>query len=252
MLLRRVIEHVKAQNWTAVALDFVIVVVGILIAFQITEWSSQRGDRLRERQIVADMLADLEIDRAQYATAMTVAVRRVAAANASLKGAGLAPLEFDYVVPNAYDSELVIAARDFPSTPERLWTDVVIGYFPTPSTATYDALVGAGDTRIIRDRALVRAIQTYRNWIDSVIRQNDKLTAIRQETLNAGAAYGLAPYVRLTPSDYFQLIESHSDLAAAIRISATFTIFHHGDVRSADEQAAELQARLSDYLGSAK
>ena len=29
MLLRRVIEHVKAQNWTAVALDFVIVVVGV-------------------------------------------------------------------------------------------------------------------------------------------------------------------------------------------------------------------------------
>ncbi|HUH00041.1 MAG TPA: hypothetical protein VMQ83_12835 [Gammaproteobacteria bacterium] len=29
MLLRRVIEHVKTQNWTAVALDFFIVVVGI-------------------------------------------------------------------------------------------------------------------------------------------------------------------------------------------------------------------------------
>jgi len=28
MILRRVIEHVKAQNWFAVALDFVIVVVG--------------------------------------------------------------------------------------------------------------------------------------------------------------------------------------------------------------------------------
>ena len=44
MLLRRVIEHVKTQNWTAVALDFLIVVVGILIAFQITEWSEARND----------------------------------------------------------------------------------------------------------------------------------------------------------------------------------------------------------------
>ena len=42
MILRRVIEHVKAQNWTAVALDFVIVVVGILIAFQITNWNEAR------------------------------------------------------------------------------------------------------------------------------------------------------------------------------------------------------------------
>jgi hypothetical protein len=42
MLLRRVIEHVKTQNWTAVALDFVIVVAGILIAFQITNWNEAR------------------------------------------------------------------------------------------------------------------------------------------------------------------------------------------------------------------
>ena len=29
MLLRRITEHVKTQNWTAVAIDFVIVVVGV-------------------------------------------------------------------------------------------------------------------------------------------------------------------------------------------------------------------------------
>jgi hypothetical protein len=29
MILSRVIEHVKAQHWTAVALDFVIVVFGV-------------------------------------------------------------------------------------------------------------------------------------------------------------------------------------------------------------------------------
>lgn len=37
MLLRRITEHVKNQNWFAVALDFLIVVVGLLIVFQISE-----------------------------------------------------------------------------------------------------------------------------------------------------------------------------------------------------------------------
>ena len=32
MILRRVTEHVKAQNWSAVALDFFIVVVGVGVA----------------------------------------------------------------------------------------------------------------------------------------------------------------------------------------------------------------------------
>ena len=43
MLLRRVIEHVRAQNWTAVALDLVIVVVGVFIGLQVQEWNNARG-----------------------------------------------------------------------------------------------------------------------------------------------------------------------------------------------------------------
>jgi hypothetical protein len=34
MLLRRMIEHVKAQNWFAVGLDFFIVVTGVFIGLQ--------------------------------------------------------------------------------------------------------------------------------------------------------------------------------------------------------------------------
>lgn len=42
MILRRITKHVKDQNWFAVGIDFVIVVAGILIAFQITNWSEER------------------------------------------------------------------------------------------------------------------------------------------------------------------------------------------------------------------
>lgn len=34
MLLRRVMEHVRAQNWFAIAIDFVIVVVGVFVGLQ--------------------------------------------------------------------------------------------------------------------------------------------------------------------------------------------------------------------------
>tara|TARA_R110000868_G_scaffold100893_17_gene277698 strand:+ start:147 stop:536 length:390 start_codon:yes stop_codon:yes gene_type:complete len=45
MLLRSITKHVKEQNWFAVFVDFLIVVVGILIAFQITNWSEQKSAR---------------------------------------------------------------------------------------------------------------------------------------------------------------------------------------------------------------
>ena len=42
MLFRRIKAHIEKENWFAVFIDFLIVVVGILIAFQITNWSEQR------------------------------------------------------------------------------------------------------------------------------------------------------------------------------------------------------------------
>ncbi|MEO1135094.1 MAG: hypothetical protein AAFW68_00610 [Pseudomonadota bacterium] len=42
MHLRRVIERVKAQNWTAVALDFVIAVAGVFIGTRVSNWNSAR------------------------------------------------------------------------------------------------------------------------------------------------------------------------------------------------------------------
>ena len=44
MLLRSLTKHVREQNWFAVALDFLIVVAGILIAFQITNWSEEQSE----------------------------------------------------------------------------------------------------------------------------------------------------------------------------------------------------------------
>ncbi len=49
MLLRRIIEHVKTQNWTAVGLDFIIVVVGVFIGIQVSNWNAARGERALER-----------------------------------------------------------------------------------------------------------------------------------------------------------------------------------------------------------
>lgn len=52
MLLRRVIEHVRVQNWTAVVLDFVIVVVGVVIGIQVANWNQAR---VEQRELAASL-----------------------------------------------------------------------------------------------------------------------------------------------------------------------------------------------------
>jgi hypothetical protein len=59
MLLRRITEHVKAQNWTAVALDFVIVVTGVFIGIQVANWNDGRQDRETETQYLARLAQEL-------------------------------------------------------------------------------------------------------------------------------------------------------------------------------------------------
>lgn len=60
MLLRRVIDHVKAQNWVAVAIDFVIVVVGVFIGIQVANWNEARIDRAQEREFLVRLHEDFE------------------------------------------------------------------------------------------------------------------------------------------------------------------------------------------------
>lgn len=48
MLLRRVVAHLRAQEWTAIAIDFVIVVVGVFIGLQVNNWNEARVERAKE------------------------------------------------------------------------------------------------------------------------------------------------------------------------------------------------------------
>ena len=60
MLLRRVIQHVKHQDWFAVALDFVIVVVGVFIGIEVANWNSERAGYQRETEALVELRNELE------------------------------------------------------------------------------------------------------------------------------------------------------------------------------------------------
>ncbi|HRX38735.1 MAG TPA: hypothetical protein P5072_04805, partial [Parvularculaceae bacterium] len=60
MILRRVIDHVKKQQWTAVFLDFIIVVVGVFIGIQVSNWNAARADRAQLDQQLTSLRIELE------------------------------------------------------------------------------------------------------------------------------------------------------------------------------------------------
>lgn len=59
MILRRVIAHFRRQEWTAIAIDFVIVVLGVFVANQVTVLNQQRLERRAEAEAIVQLRADV-------------------------------------------------------------------------------------------------------------------------------------------------------------------------------------------------
>ncbi len=137
MLLRRIIEHVRAQNWTAVALEFIIVVVGVLIAFQITAWNDMRITESKTRILTVRLNDDLARHRQtmSWTADYYEAVRRYGAIAATVLDGNT---ETD-------DNTLLVAAFRATQVP---------GY--VPSRAAYDELVATGAISVIENENLHR------------------------------------------------------------------------------------------------
>jgi len=60
MLLRRVIAQFRKQEWTAVFLDFLIVVVGVFIGIQAANWNERQAAKERKDEIIAALIEALE------------------------------------------------------------------------------------------------------------------------------------------------------------------------------------------------
>jgi hypothetical protein len=68
MILRRVREHVTGHNWFAVGVDFIIVVVGVFVGIQASNWNQARAERSQGREYRAMLLNDLDSNLENLAT----------------------------------------------------------------------------------------------------------------------------------------------------------------------------------------
>jgi hypothetical protein len=59
MILRSVMKHVRDQNWFAVGIDFLIVVVGVFIGIQVANWNDAQADRARELLLLGELRAEV-------------------------------------------------------------------------------------------------------------------------------------------------------------------------------------------------
>ena len=67
MVIRRIREHVSDHNWFAVAVDVAIVVVGVFIGQQVSNWNSDRLEERKAAEYRVRLIGELDFDARQYA-----------------------------------------------------------------------------------------------------------------------------------------------------------------------------------------
>lgn len=142
MILSRVIEHMKHQHWTAVFLDFLIVVVGVFIGLQVNTWNEARHDRALERQYLVRLYHDINQNQEASSRLAKNHLRRATTLKALWMNAkGL---------------------RQEPPSPQEV-RYALCRWFVMPvmrlQSSTYEELVSTGSLTLVRDQELRQLIQ---------------------------------------------------------------------------------------------
>lgn len=62
MLLRRLSQSIKEQNWAAITIEFLLLVVGVFLGIQVANWNASRADDARARAYMVRLQSDFNTD----------------------------------------------------------------------------------------------------------------------------------------------------------------------------------------------
>lgn len=144
MILRRISEHIKAQNWLAVGIEFVIVVVGVFVGLQAQDWSTARAEQKAEHAAIERLIVEynsnlelLDIDKERSHTTLAASERLLAM---------ISP-EPAVVIADAALAQTILDCLTNPKF--------------VPTLGTTNSLVASGDLRLIGDPEIQRRLTQW-------------------------------------------------------------------------------------------
>ncbi|QNL17938.1 hypothetical protein HXX25_00465 [Hyphobacterium sp. CCMP332] len=171
MILARLTQAIRTQNWFAVALEFVIVIAGVVIGFQVTAWNAERGERELELRYLERLTESVAADADEFADAANLAAQRGGQARQIL--AALDDPSQASTHPDAFLLGIVTAAYT---------------YTPNVDRIAYDEMINRGHIGLIRNEDVRSQIAAYYRRLE-VRSQWDYMRAhvqTRYMTLRAG------------------------------------------------------------------
>ena len=150
MILRRITHHMKAQNWTAIGIEFVLVVAGVFLGITAANWNQARAEQEQTRRLLSQLRPEL-VDFEKFLSSLE-AYYQITGRYAETAFAGWSG------DPRISDRDLVIAAYQASQV-------TAVGN----NTNVWSQIFGADNLRNIDDYDLRRGIARIMTFDNSLV-----------------------------------------------------------------------------------
>ena len=242
MILRRMTANFRKQDWTAVIVELVVVVAGVFIGLQASNWNENRQTDAKAAVFTQHLVEDLREEAWGYQL-MIEYNQQVRASADRAEGAltGAVPLD---------DEALLVAAYRASQYKQKI-----------RRRATYDELISTGAIGLIRDRQLrdlamrVYSVPTIENFVREAM--DSRYRAAFRMSVPIAVQHTLAQHCgdKLTPvGNYAALAHAldypcHTGLSdTAIREAAAALRGNPLILPSLRQRAVDVDTRLGDMM----
>ncbi len=157
MILRRLSQSIKEQNWTAIWIEFILLVAGVFLGIQVANWNQEREANQKSKVFTERLKADLREEAFGYQYLIEYNRDVLASAEKAVNAlTGKVPLSNEQLLINAY------RATQY-KQPQRF-------------RASYDELISTGNIGLIKDQKLrLTAMRVYNvATMDNMVREGSQ------------------------------------------------------------------------------
>lgn len=243
MILRRLLDRLKAHEWTAVAIELVIVVLGVFIGLQVSNWNEARKERATEAVYLANIAADIRGDIAEVDDIIRVSALRMAVLNRLLWQDPARPMPKGFASARGF-----IAIEPSPAYAEGDPNPPGIALFILSTLdgnrSAYDTVINTGGIGLIRDGRTLRRIQDYYAAVDKALHFEVGVEQNRDKLVDVERRLGISPADPMTADDLVKALDADAEFRATAENYWLYTNRHLKLMRELRAQAQSLSDSL--------
>jgi hypothetical protein len=248
MILRKITQAFKEQNWTAIWIEFILLIAGVFLGIQVANWNEARTERALEQVYLAQLAEDIRSESSEMDGIIQSSFWGYATTEDFVEAAS------GVKQPRTYTSR--IRTIKMPARTENdIGEDTDVGLSMLVlstldgSRSTYNTMISTGGIRLLSDKNLLVHIQQYYARVDEVRDFERVLLQHRTEYIQAQHRAGLSATDLPSKESVVQYMQKNPELLATAKTYRMLIAYH---VLLMTDLRGRGQALLDDLQRTAK